>query len=201
MIAEWKRRHGQIYAADVAGVEYIFRAITFKEYDDITKVKDSQADIEEDIAISCVLNVSPDSIRTAKSGVATVLADQILEMSGLGGARHVKERLAHHRDQAQQVNNLMKAFILAAMPAYTEEQLDEYNFEQLAKKVALAEEIIKVNLSAFDVEGDVRLNVIDPEEEEARKQAEAQLHDKKKKPGEARYDDPIRQKLLEALEG
>lgn len=90
----------------------------------------------------------------------------------------------------------MKAFVLAAMPVYRSEDLDDLTFSQLSEKVALAEKIIEIKQSMNGVEPtNMSLELIDPEEEEMKARQQAARHNLSRKEGEAEFGDPIAQKL------
>jgi hypothetical protein len=73
-------------------------------------------------------------------------------------------------------------------------------FSQLAEKVALAEKIIEVKQSINAIEPtQVKLDLIDPQEELEKQKRIAAEHNAKRKEGEAVYNDPIAQKLMGGL--
>lgn len=90
----------------------------------------------------------------------------------------------------------MKAFVLATISIYSPEDLENMTFSELAEKVALSEKIIEIKQNANGMEStDLKIQLIDPEEEEVKKQVSAARHNLSKKDGEAAYEDPIAQKL------
>lgn len=90
----------------------------------------------------------------------------------------------------------MKAFVLATISAYTPEDLDALTYSQLAEKVALAEKIIEITQAMHGIpSNDLKLELIDPEEELEKQNAKAAKHDMAKMPGAAGINDPIAQKL------
>jgi hypothetical protein len=90
----------------------------------------------------------------------------------------------------------MKAFVLAAIPTYKPDDLDEMTFSQLSEKVALSEKIIEIKQTMNGIEPtNMSLELIDPEEEEIKAKQKAARHNLSRKEGEAEYDDPIAQKL------
>jgi len=201
-IAAWKREYKNIYSIPFRGVDYIFREISFREYDDAInheRANDS-ASAEEFLVDIALLSPVGQAYDDTPAGVITSLAEEILEYSGFGAPRHAKEVLDRHRDEVNNVHGLMKAFVLASMPSYKEEELDELTFNQLAAKVALSEKVMEVNQASVGIEGiSVKLDLIDPEEEAVREETQREKHTAQKKPGQAGYDDPIAAKLQNAL--
>jgi hypothetical protein len=100
------------------------------------------------------------------------------------------------REEANQVKNLMKAFVLATISTYSPEDLEEMTFSQLSEKVALAEKIIEIKQGMNGLESnDLRLQLIDPEEEAQKAKEFSDKYDKAKPTGAAGVEDPIAQKL------
>lgn len=198
----WKREYGRIFSISVRGVDYVFRAITFAEYDEAAAVEDT-VDAEDFLVSIALLSPPADSVEFNRipAGVITTIAEEVLEVSGFGAPRIAVDILEQHREQVLEVRGLMKAFIIAMMPAYRDDELDNFTFDQLAAKVALAEQIMKVHQASVGVDHEVKLDLIDPEEEAARQAAEVAKHNAKKPPGQAGLDDPIARKLQEALGG
>lgn len=201
--AEWREQYGSYYLASFRQGDYYFRALTVGEHARILADRDlSTAEIEDTFVSTALL--SPEIADTLPAGIYTSLADQILNVSGFGDAKTAKRVLDEQRANYGGVVGLMKAFIIATQPTYREEELDDCTFAQLAAKVALAENIIKVQqavlpLASGGEEGQVKLNLVDPEEEAAKEQIEAQKHTAQKKSGQAGFNDPIAQRLHQAL--
>lgn len=200
---EWREKYGSYYLASFKQGDYFFRALTIGEHARILADKNLSTAELEDVFVSTAL-LHPGVADNLPAGIYTSLADQILNVSGFGDAKRARWVLDQQREIYSGVVGLMKAFIIATQPAYKEEELDEFTFAQLAAKVALAERIIDVQQAVFPLtsggeENQVRLNLIDPDEEAEREQLEAQKHAAQKKSGQAGFNDPIAQKLHQAL--
>lgn len=90
----------------------------------------------------------------------------------------------------------MKAFVLATISSYSPKDLDDMTYTKLAEQVALCEKVIEIKQSILAVQPtNVSLQLIDPEEEKKKTQNLAQRYEKSRKDGEAKFDDPIAQKL------
>jgi len=202
-IVAWKKEYGNIFSMTIGSTDFIFREITFNEFDDVQRYRESESSAAaEDYLVRMALlypQMSDEDYDRVSAGVVTSIAEEILDMSGMGSPKRAKSVLDKHRNNTNEVRVLMKAFILATMSAYKEEELDYYTFDELAKKVVMAEQIIKVNQAAFGVDNEITLDLIDPEEEVQKQQHEADKHNKQKKPGQAGANDPIAQKLASAL--
>jgi hypothetical protein len=198
---ELKLKYGPLYSVSVKGIDLLFRELTFSEFDKIDKLQDSgdfsSADAE-DYILECTI-VYPENFNVNKipAGAVSSLSQEILDASGFSSARTAKRILEQKRIKASEVRSLMKAFVLATIHTYSPEDLDDMTFSQLSERVALAEKIIEVQQSIYGIEPtNVKLDLIDPEEEALKEQIIAAQHDAKRKEGEARYNDPIAQKLL-----
>lgn len=197
---EIKKKYGSAFAVNVKGQDVVFRELTFDEYDKVVEYKNSESKSSadaEDLIISAAV-VYPENFNFEKlpPGLITSLAQEIIDFSGFYSAKLAKSILESKREQAKEVRSLMKAFVLATIPSYTPEQLDEMTFSQLAERVALSEKIIEIQQSSYGIQPtNIELKLIDPEEEELKKKSSAARHNLSKKDGEAAYEDPIAQKL------
>lgn len=201
-ITEWKLAHGEVYSVNIKGIDYIFRALRFSEYDHLskrTKEDWSSTDTEEYIVTSALLSHSWENIESTQAGVISVLASEIESVSGYGSPKYAKSVLDAKRAQADEVRTLMKAYVITAMPAYKDDELDELNFSQLATKLALAEQIISIKQGMMSGGGPITLEIVDPEEEALAEEQRKKLHQTNKSPGAAGYNDPIAQRLKNAM--
>jgi hypothetical protein len=195
-IFEWKQRYGNIFSVSLGGKDFVFRELTLREFSAFSAhlVGSDSATSEDYLVRTCLLYPVNLDFDTLPAGVVSSIAQQVIEKSGFGSVQYAKELLEHHRTKKDDVQNLMKAYVIASMPAYKEEDLDNLTFNELAKKVALAEQILEINQAMFGVENKVTLDLIDPEEEEAKARAQ--------KGNQApASEDPIAQRLAQALEG
>lgn len=197
---ELKKKYGSVFTTSIKNTEIVFRELTFSEFDKIAEYQNSEdySSVDtEDIIIECAV-VYPDNFNIDKipPGMVTSLAKQIIDFSGFYSAKLAKYILEEKRDHANQVRSLMKAFVLATITSYSPEQLDDMTFSQLAEKVALSEKIIEIKQGINGIQStELRLELIDPEEEQQKQKEKAARHNLSKKEGEAEYDDPIAQKL------
>lgn len=200
LIREWKKTYGQVFSVDVRGQPYVFRPLTYKEFQEARQDEDSSADIEEEIVQVALLH--PDRVgERVPAGVITAMSTEILKISGFGAPKYMQYVLENLRQEAEgNVWVLMKAMVMANISSYREEELDNMTFSQLAAKVVMAEQIIKIQQVSVGVTGhDMKIDIIDPEEQVAREEAEKRKHASRRKDGEAGYDDPIARKLQQAF--
>ena len=188
-IAKWKFEFGEIFS--LGG--YIFRPLKVGEYKSIANHKDWNAtEIEDFIVKTTILHPKFEDLESL-AGLISSLSEEVMNISCFGEVSFAKKALSKSRENVNQVTNLMKVFILAAMPQYTDEKLDQYTFSELSLKVALAEKILEVK------QGGMSLELVDPEEEEQKQKDKVQKELSGKKAGQAISTDPIAQKLRSAL--
>lgn len=200
VVFKLKEKYGNIYSVNIKGVEVVFRELTFQEYKKILYLRElndfSSADIE-DVIISYSI-VYPEDFDWNKipAGNISALAEDVLDISGITSAKLAKSILEQKRLEANEVKNLMKAFVLATITSYTPEQLEAMTFSELAEKVALSEKIIEIQQAMNNIPANnMTLQLIDPEEELEKEKQTAARHNLSKKAGEASYEDPVAQKL------
>lgn len=200
LIFNLKNKYGNIYSVDIKNVTLVFRELKFSEYNKILHYQDledsSSADLEDLILNFSIVYPENFDIYKIPPGNVSTLAQNILDISGITSVKLAKRILDQKRSQANEVKNLMKAFVLAAISSYSPEQLEEMTYSELAEKVALAEKIIEIKQGINGIEAtNLVLQLIDPEEEEEKEKQKAARHNLSKKEGEAAYEDPIAQKL------
>ena len=204
VLLELKLRYGPLYATSVKGTDLLFRELTYKEFDKFIAIQDSEgyssADSEDYLIETCIVYPVDFNLDKIPAGAVTSIADIILETSGFSSAGTAKRILESKRQKASEVRGLMKAFVLATINTYSPEQLDEMSFSQLAERVALAEKIIEVQQAIHGIEStNVRLDLIDPEEEIKKEQQRAANYNASRKQGEAAYEDPVARKLWSSM--
>lgn len=200
LVFNFKKKYGNIYSVQIKNYTLIFRELTFKEYNQVLYYKEledsSSADMEDQILTFSIIYPENFDIYKIPPGNVSSLAQDILDLSGFTSAKLAKNILEEKRYEATEVKNLMKAFVLATMAYYSPDQLDDMTFTELAEKVALAEKIIEIKQGINGISPtELKLQLIDPEEELERERERAARHNLSKKEGEAAYEDPIAQKL------
>jgi hypothetical protein len=199
-IFDLKNKYGKLYSVNIKNINFIFRELTFKEYNTIIYHQEyenlSSADIE-DLIISCAV-VEPENFDLSRipAGTVSILAQEILDLSGFFSPKIAKSILDEKRIESNEVKNLMKAFVLATITSYTPEDLEDMTFSELAQHVALSEKIIEIRQAMNGVQySGISLELIDPEEEQNKIKEKIEKHDKAKPQGAAGMGDPIAQKL------
>lgn len=195
-----KKQYGSVFETSLKKQQILFRELTFAEFDQIAQhqiTEDySSGDVEEIIISYGVVYPEDFDINAYPPGLISALAEEILEESGFSSAKKAKQTMELKRDKAQEVRNLMKAFILATITGYTPEDLDNMTFSKLSEMVALSEKIIEIKQNINGIEPtNITLQLIDPEEELQKQKDFANRFNQSRKDGEAVYEDPIARKL------
>jgi hypothetical protein len=200
LVFKFKKKFGNIYAVDIKNVTVIFRELTFKEYNQVLYYQEldgsSYTDVEDLILTLSIIYPENFDVNRIPPGNVSTLAQDILDLSGITSAKIAKQTLDFKREEVNEVKNLMKAFVLAAFNAYSPDDLEDMTFSELAEKVALAEKVIEIKQGINGLQStELKLQLIDPEEEALKEKTRAARHNLSKKEGEAAYEDPIAQKL------
>lgn len=197
-VEAWKRAYGAVYELGMRGKSYVIRPLTVGEYQTVQNAQLSSAELEEFVVGVALLHPEDFDVNKEYAGVVTALAEEVLHVSGFTDPRRAKEILDEKRLHIRDIYNLMIALVVAAMPSYREADLYQLTFAGLAEKVALAEKILEIQLN-ISTGSAVTIELVDPEEEAQKQAAAKRKFDKKKKVGEADYDDPIASRLRAAM--
>lgn len=197
---ELKYKYGNLYYISIKGVDLYFRELTFKEYEKVLYFQRTEeysyADIEDIVLQQAIVYPENFDLNKIPPGAVSSLAEEVIDLSGFSSARMAKKVLLSKREEANEVKNLMKAFVLATISSYSPDDLENMTFSQLAEKVALSEKIIEIQQNINGIEStNITLELIDPEEEMEKHKEMAKKHDLAKPAGAAGIDDPIANKL------
>lgn len=209
LVQELKKQHGELYNAEVDRQLYIFRALTFAEFKEFNELELGSADIEDEIVIRAVVYPVDVDLNTMKPGTVTSLCNEILEYSGFISIEQAMYSLFESREKVHHAVEVMKAFIIAAIPATRFEDLDDLTMNELTHRVAIAEKIFEIQVG-IQQQQEIQMSFTLPEEAEAapKKVHDFTLEDIEKanknpdagtKLGNASAADPIAQKLHQAL--
>lgn len=204
VLLELKQKYGPLYAVNVKGTDLLFRELTFAEFDKVSVIGQAQgfssADAEDEILKTTIVYPEGFDIYRIPAGMVSSIAQEVIDASGFQSAKVAKRILESKREAAGEVRNLMKAFVLATINTYSPEDLDNMTFSQLSERVALAEKIIEIQQNINGMEStNIKLELIDPEEEMLKEQMKAANYNASRKQGEAAYEDPVARKLWGAM--
>lgn len=145
VVAQLQNEYGEIYWIKVGDKEIAYRALTIQEKKQIDSFADSSADIEDMYVQEAVVYPRNFDIDSIKAGHVSALATAIANVSG-EDIDFVLNTLDKFRQEAEEdVLISIKAIIIAAMPALSEEYLDSLTIRELLLKLVLSEQILTVN--------------------------------------------------------
>lgn len=194
LITQLKLQYGDIFGIELGGVEYIYRALTIDEINSASQFKDD-VDIEDYYVKTAVLYPENFDVDNVSAGYIMTLAEAIMSVSGILDVETVKKYLEDTRVKiTNDVVSIMKAYIIAAMPTYREDELDSLTIKGMIEKVVLSEQILTLKQAVMGVPSEgVKVQIISAEEfEEVQKPKENKKLNKKKL-------DKTREQLLQEL--
>lgn len=162
---EWREKYGSIFSIDDGNTTYIFRPLTFREYDMAISMDDRVGSVaaEDHIVFSCVLHPPLDeaSTKSMKTGIFGTLSSYILDLSGFGDVQSAIRIMEESRSKMEEIKYLMFNFIVAALN-YTHEDLMDLNFKEVAEKVAAAEKVIEMKQQINNPGVTISFDIYDP---------------------------------------
>lgn len=171
LLTKLKEEYGEIYSIELGGREYAYRALTIKEIQDFEKNAENGAELEDIYVENGVVYPLDFDLNKIKAGYVSSLAEAIGNISGTN-INFILNTLDNSRKQAQEdILIKIKAMIIAAMPAYTDEYLATLTMKQLLEKLVLSEEILTIHQIVGGIQNTtgIRLDLVPTEEEVAPK--------------------------------
>lgn len=201
-IHEWKQEYGdgEIYSTEIKGRVFVFRTLNVGEFMSlpIGQGNGDQFELEDLILSWGVLYPKNAELDRIPAGIASTIAEEILEVSGFLNPSRAKELLDQKREESGQLIQLMKIFISAAMPSFDVNRVNQMSFSKLIETVVMAEKIFEIQGAIL--RGDkVSLDLLDPNEELNNEAAERHNHALNRKPGQAGFNDPVADRLYDKM--
>ena len=171
LIVELKKEHSHIYSvSDSNGTEYLFRALTLSEVGSveefIQKRLKSSIEIEDYCLNKCLLSPEDIDLDDISPGAAKQIAEEILTVSGITDAEFILEAMHFTRGNLSgDIVLSIKAYIISAIPAYTDSDLDKYTLLELIEKLILAETILTLQAQMAGMDSNIQLNFEQADEE------------------------------------
>lgn len=165
IIQRLKHEYGDIFGIELDGVEYIYRSLTLDEINKADQLLED-TDREDFYAKSAVLFPDKFDIDNMRAGDVITLAEAVMSVSGILDVETVKGYLIQARESlSSDVITVMKSYIIAAMPSYREEELNNFTMKQLIAKLVLAEQILTLQQVVMGLESDgVKVQIMTTEE-------------------------------------
>ena len=144
----WKNKYNDIYILRIKNNVYIFRILTKKEYINILSLQDGiKYNIEDYIINNCVLcPEDKNNIDNQLAGEIDYLIKSILSLSGFSENDNILKDIEHHREKITILDNQIVILICKAFPHIKPEDIDNFNYNELLRHLALAEAILDTKL-------------------------------------------------------
>ena len=141
-----KKEYNNIFLLNTMDGFFIFRPLTRAEYLDIVDLYNLEGEHAEDAIFErCV--VWPDfSIEELYAGTVSVIANNIMNMSGFSDPDTFLGLLNASRESMELADSQMMVMLLKAFPGLTLEQINNLDIQQLTHRLALAEQILGIQL-------------------------------------------------------
>lgn len=82
-IKKWKEEFKYVYKINLGGKDYYFRTLTRKDYFEILgKQAEPEFDNDAEVVKRCILSTIDDNEIDLKAGLATILSEKIMALSG-----------------------------------------------------------------------------------------------------------------------
>lgn len=156
LLDSWKIKYREIYKVSIGGKEYHFRALTLKEIEDIDLIgaEEGSGELEDFYVSTATLDPPGIDLDSIKPGYVSALANEIEAVSGLGEVNFIIHWLNTERQSAEtDIIIMMKAFILAAIPNTSYEELDNMIVKDLIKRVIVAEKVLTIQQEVSGIQG------------------------------------------------
>lgn len=208
-IAKLKQEHGAIFSVDIGSTEYVFRALTIGEFKYITDLDMASVDAEDYILEKTLLYPQDANFDKTPAGVVSSLAEEVLDSSGFLSLDTIEEEIAEARLEVTSILEMMKAFIVAAMPSTSYSDFANMTFNQIVKLLAFSERVLELKTGiargstmTFQF-AEEEAEPVKPSftEEDIQKANRALRNDSSTGLGTAVSGDPIAAKLKQALGG
>ncbi|MFE9081899.1 hypothetical protein [Bacillus mobilis] len=139
---EWKQQFGDIYQLDILEQTYIFRALGREEYKEIILMDLDLGEFQEIICSQVVIYPYEYDYSTGVAGIAEILSDVILEVSGLH-LNQAKELLDEYREEMLNYDYQVDCMIHEAFPEYPIETIAAWPVRKTMYYLSRAEWILQ----------------------------------------------------------
>lgn len=166
LIDKWKSQFGDIFGIELDGTEFVYRALTLNEINYVSRI--DEQDTEDYYVKNALLYPVEFDVDDMRAGDFKILAEAIMSVSGILDVETVKNYLADSRQRiTNDVISVMKAYVIAAMPTYRDDELDNLTIKQMIEKVVLSEQILTLQQAIMGIESDgVKVQIISAEEQQ-----------------------------------
>lgn len=140
-ILEWKAQYGDIFQTQILDTHYIFRAIGREEYKQIILMNLPLGEYQEALCFNTVIYPESYNYSEGIAGIAEVLTDFILDISGLHENQSL-ELITDYREEMNHYDYQVDCMIHEAFPEYSIEEISNWPVRKTMYYLSRAEWIL-----------------------------------------------------------
>lgn len=126
-----KEKYWSIYKSEINGITFIWRELSRKEFNRVTRLFADPYDREEEVCRICVIEPVSFDFENCPAGIPTTLCNHILIESGFGPPTGKLDRvLTQFREEMQDFRNQVSCIIHEAFPTLDIEEIEDWSFEK-----------------------------------------------------------------------
>jgi hypothetical protein len=146
-LREWKTTYGEVVHLDFGGREYVFRAITPKEWDRIqlaTEIGDPALidELHGDLLNACKLWPEDFDLDDLPITGFRQLYQAVQDASPFGSPQSFYDTLQRYRQRTQNLMGAVRSMLATAFPGLTQAAIDDFSAHRLFTHITLAEQIL-----------------------------------------------------------
>lgn len=133
----WKREFGEVHLTSINGIEFIFRLITFREYETLNHLFENEIDLDEQICSLCVLSPELESWGGEVFGGYTSSLAAMVKEESLISPKQSGETI---QDIIEKGSNQMASNFQLQLPAIIARVFPQYKIQEL-EDMSLKEQV------------------------------------------------------------
>ena len=146
-ILSWKRKYRDIFYFKIGNNLYIFRTLTKGEYFNFISTQHSiNVDMGEHILKECLLYPEFENMDDCLAGEIDYILKSIIGVSGFANEDKLLKDIESERNKINILDTQIVLLICKAFPQLTPDNIDQLNYYQLLRYLALAEAILDTKL-------------------------------------------------------
>lgn len=148
-INSWKKEFGEIQLTEINGIEFIFRLITYKEYETIHRLSIDDVELDERICELCVLSPVPEEgwggevFAGYSSSIGAIIREESL-ISAKASGESIQDII--EKGAIQMENNFqmqLPAIIARVFPQYKIDEIEEMTLKKQVDIYIKAQWVLK----------------------------------------------------------
>lgn len=162
MVLKELNKGGKILYFNFYELEFVFRCISYKEYQDLNKCVFTDKDVEDGVcSLTLLYPKSYNFSECPYAGIVEMMAKDIIEVSCINSPAGVSRILEEQKYKMGSFYNQCVNLIKAVFHEYSVDEVLEWTWEEILSKAVRAEQILRIKGH------EIELKCVDPEEIEA----------------------------------